>query len=84
MKWQVIYIRDIVADCVPFHPQYVVHIGGAIRDFGDQCRDKNTVLGKHPEDYELYHHGEWDDKEAVYTPLEKRVQLAVGSNYRDQ
>lgn len=81
MKYQVIYVRDIKSNCVPFAPMYVIHIGSAIRDFGDQCRDEKSVLSKHPEDYELYHHGEWDDIEATYTPLPRPQQLSAGSNY---
>lgn len=81
-KYQVLYVRDIKANCVPFTPLYVIHIGSAVRDFGDQCQNPETVLSKHPEDYELYHHGEWDDVDATYTPHKKPIQLAVGSNYR--
>lgn len=82
MKLQVLYIRDIVANCVPFAPMYVHHLGSAIRDFGDQCKNKESQLGKHPEDYELYHHGEWDDVEATYTPLERPKQIAIGHDYK--
>lgn len=82
-KFQVIYVRDIVANCVPFVPSYVTHVGAAIRDFQDQCKDKQTTIGKHPGDYELMHHGEWDDVDATYTPLEKPKQLAVGANHSD-
>lgn len=81
MKLQMIYIRDIVADAIPFAPGFVHHLGAAIRDFGDQCKDKTTTLGKHPADYELYHFGEWDDVEATLTPLDKPKQIAVGANY---
>lgn len=83
MKLQILTVRDIVADCCPFAPMYVHHLGAAIRDFGDQCRDKNTPLGKHPSDYELFHVGEWDDVENVHTLLEKKRQIAVGANYKD-
>lgn len=83
-KYQVLYIRDIKANCVPFTPVYVIHVGGAIRDFGDQCKNPEMLISKHPGDYELYHHGEWDDIDATYTPLKKPKQLAVGSDYIDK
>lgn len=83
MKMQVLYIRDLMADCVPFVPMYVHHIGAAIRDFGDQCKKRDTTLGAHPEHYELWHYGEWDDVEAVFTPLPQKKQIAVGANYTD-
>lgn len=81
MKLQMIYIRNITANVVEFAPMFVHHLGMAIRDFGDQCRNKDTPLGKHPDEYELYHHGEWDDVDAVYTPLPRPKQLAAGINY---
>jgi len=33
----------------------------AIRDFTSACRDPASVISKFPEDYELYHVGDWDD-----------------------
>lgn len=91
MKLQIICIRDIIANCYPFPPMFVAHLGGAVRDFGDQCRDKTTQLGKHPDDYELYHVGEWDDTDAHFNvdhraiqhgdTIFERKQIAVGSNY---
>lgn len=86
MKFQVICTRDIIAN-VYSNPMFVPHLGSAIRDFGDECRrkDPNNILGKHPEDFELWHMGEYDDNTGVYTafPMEERKQLAVGANYRD-
>lgn len=32
----------------------------ALRMFADTCNDENTVLAKHPEDYELYELGDFD------------------------
>lgn len=88
MKTQILLIRDIVANCHPFPPLFVIHIGSAIRDFGDQCKDKTTKLGMHPEDYELYHVGEWDDVTGnFHTPSHANDmqpnQIAVGKNYKD-
>jgi hypothetical protein len=83
MKLQVIATRDIVAN-VYGQPMYVVHIGQAIRSFGDEAQRKepNNVLAQHPEDFELWHLGEWDDETAEYTELKPRKQLAAGANYR--
>jgi len=82
MKLQILVIRDIVSNCYPFAPMHVIHIGSAIRDFGDQCKDPTKPLGAHPSDYELYHNGEWDDTTNEYTLLEQPKQLAVGLNYK--
>lgn len=48
-------------------PQFIAHFGGAVRWFGDQCNDKATAFGQHPEDYEIHDlgvfetdTGDWD------------------------
>lgn len=58
----------------------------AIRSFGDECRRKEpgNALGAHPEDYELWHIGSFDDNTGFFRNLEERKQIAVGANYRDQ
>lgn len=84
--YQAISTRDIVANVYSI-PQFVPYLGHAIRSFGDQCRskEKDNVLAKHPEDFELWHLGEYDDGTGTYTafPMEQRKQLAVGANYRE-
>lgn len=71
-------------------PVFVPHLGQAIRSFGDECRRKEpgNVLATHPEDFELWHIGEYDDITGTfagmgeYEPFERK-QIAVGANYRD-
>lgn len=87
MKMQMVALRDIVAN-VWNAPSFVPHLGTAIRSFGDECRRKepNNVMGNHPEDFELWHIGEYDDNslaECRFFPEQERKQLAVGANYRD-
>jgi hypothetical protein len=36
----------------------------AIRDFGDAVQDQQTTLNRHPEDYQLFEIGEYDDNTA--------------------
>lgn len=93
MKMHVLAIRDIKADVFLTPPMFVANIGSAIRDFGDACRGEpaGNQIAKHPEDYELYHTGVWDDKTATVDNTEgpdgkvnttdKPIQIAVGSNY---
>lgn len=38
--------------------------GIAVRMFGDLCKDGNTEVGKHPEDYRLFYIGYFDDETA--------------------
>lgn len=85
---QILIIRDIVANAYPFPPMFVVHLGSAIRDFGDQCKDKTTTLGKHPSDYELFHVGEWDAHTGLFLVNNESndwapKQIAIGKNYAE-
>lgn len=99
MKMYMVVTRDIVSN-VHGIPVFVPHIGQAIRSFGDECRrkDTNNVLGNHPEDFELWLIGEYDDERADFTieghtvnpndpsgspTIYRKKQIAVGANYRD-
>lgn len=78
--------RDVVAN-VHSNLMQVPHIGGSIRAFGDECKRKepNNILAQHPEDFELWIVGEYDDNTGIITPYNhpERKQLAVGANYRE-
>lgn len=41
-------------------------IGEVKRQFMDIVNDGKSPFGKHPEDFELYHIGEWDDNTGRY------------------
>lgn len=89
MKMQIVAVRDIKAN-VYAQPMFVGSLGAAIRSFGDECQreDNNNVLYKHPEDFELWHLGEYDDADGSFYTVESsdsyfdKKQLAVGSNYK--
>lgn len=82
MKYYIVSVRDIVADCY-MAPIFVPNLGSAIRSFGDACKNKepNNPIGTHPEDFELHHIGGWDDQHAEFDTSEKPKQIAVGRNY---
>lgn len=65
-----IYDEKIAAYGVPF---FTPAIGSAARMFADLANDPNTAVGKHPEDYTLYHIGYYGDDgarvEANPTPV---------------
>lgn len=86
MKMEIIATRDIVSNLYG-QPMFVPTIGGAIRAFGDECKRKepNNILSTHPEDFELWHLGSWDDNTGIFDmfPHEHRKQIAVGANYRE-
>lgn len=84
MRFKIISVRDIVAD-VFSQPQFAPNLGSAIRSFGDQCRNKTegNIIGAHPQDFELYELGEFDDSKAEFHCDNPPRQIAVGSNYKD-
>ena len=60
MVQNVISIRDSKSG-VFSRPQSVVSLGVGRRMFGDLAVDVSTDIGKHPEDFALYHLGDYDD-----------------------
>lgn len=76
-----IAIRDTVAN-VFTQPVFTNSIGGAIREFGDRCRgDKKDLVAMHPEHFELYEIGAYNDETAEIIPLKPPKQIATGANY---
>jgi len=57
------------------HPTFFAQKGQAIRTFEDAVNDAQTIFCKHPEDFALFHIGEWDDKTGVITPLPNPVHV---------
>lgn len=78
----IVIVRDIKADVYGV-PMFVASLGGAIRSFGDEvAKTDGNPFALHPEDYELYHVGEFDEIECKFKLLAKPAQLAVGSNFK--
>lgn len=84
MKMLIIATRDIVSN-VFGQPVFVPHLGQAIRSFGDECRRKEpgNVLAQHPEDFELWLLGTYNDADGSFEDQNERKQIAVGANYRE-
>lgn len=82
MKLAIIVIRDSAAD-VFSQPQFVASVGGFVRAFGDQIRKKeaNDALGAHPQDFEAFHIGWYDDASADFEFFANRVSIARGADY---
>lgn len=81
MKLHILVIRDIVAN-VYGQPNFVASIGGAIRGFGDQINNpqKPDVISQHPEHFEMYKLGMYDDETAKFDLLPQPEQVATGAN----
>jgi hypothetical protein len=82
MKLVIVVIRDIVAN-VYAQPQFVASLGGTIRGFGDEINRaaEDNPLYKHPEDFEMFTLGVYDDSDASFE-LTKPVSVAVGKNLK--
>lgn len=85
MKYKIVTLRDRSADLYG-QPSFVVNIGGAIRSFGDEVKrphtdDRPNVVNQHPEDFDLYLLGEYDDETGVFTNEERPKQIAIGKDY---
>lgn len=63
-------VRDAKVDAFT-RPVFVPHVGYAVRSFGDEVarkQDATNGLAMHPEDYELFLVGEFDESNGVITP----------------
>lgn len=54
--------------------------GEAERMFADLVSDAGTLVGKHPEDFDLWHVGDYDDSTGAITPANNLI--VSGSSYK--
>jgi len=80
MNLLVLAIRDRAAD-VFGQPIFVPSLGGAIRSFGDEVnrKDSQNNLANHPEDFDLYQIGVYDDNTGHIEASAPRM-VAVGKD----
>jgi len=78
MKLKAFSVRDSKAE-VYGQPFYGNTHGHAERSFSQLVNDKTSQPGQYPEDFDLYHIGEYDDQTGIFTPLDtpNHVQKAV-------
>lgn len=77
----IVSVRDRQTDTFS-RPMFVAHIGAAIRSFADEINrteDKNNGLAAHPEDYDLYELGQFDDSTGAFVSQPPR-QIAIGKD----
>lgn len=80
MELIIVAVRDRAAD-VFAQPNFVHSVGGAIRSFSDEINRvaHDNVLNKHPEDFDLYQLGVYDDNSGLFVS-DKPKQIAVGKD----
>lgn len=71
MKLVIVSVKDLAADAFA-RPFYVQSIGMALRSFMDEVNreDANNTMYHHPDDFALYHLGEFDDNTCKFDLLE--------------
>lgn len=81
MILKIVAIRDRAAD-VFGQPNFVTSIGGAIRSFSDEINNKRegNTLNQHPEDFDLFELGDYDDASASFDLLPQPRQIAIGKD----
>jgi len=67
-------------------PFFMPNVGMAVRAFGDDVVRPNSQIGVHPQDYDLYHVGAFDDAtgEMISLPEFERKVLARALDYKVQ
>jgi len=82
MIYKILAIRDRAAD-VFGQPIFTASTGAAIRSFGDEINNNNgNNLNKHPEDFDLYYLGTFNDEAGEFDLLKRPEQVAVGKDLR--
>lgn len=83
MKYKVCCIYDRVAQLFGV-PNFVNTTGATVRAFADEINRPSTdnQLHQHPEDFDLYYLGSFDDHECTWDMLPQPELLARGANLK--
>ena len=79
MKMVICSIRDSAADAYG-RPFFLPSVGVAIRSFTDEVNrsSEDNQIYQHPEDFDLFELGEFDDNTGRFVLLDMPKQLALG------
>lgn len=70
MKLIIFSVRDSALNAF-LRPFYVPAVGAAVRGFSDEVNRKDSEMFKHPEDYELFEMGTFDEESGDFELLDK-------------
>lgn len=82
MILQIFAVYDSKADAY-LQPFFMPSKGQAMRSFQDLSNEPKTQFNKHPEDFTLFHIGEFDDMDATIKTLDAKIPLALASELKD-
>lgn len=78
---QVLAVRDRALDAFGT-PIFVPAISVAVRSFSDEVNRPDSALCAHPEDYDLFHLGSFEDSTGRLLSLELPRQVAIGKDLK--
>lgn len=73
-------VRDSAVNAF-LRPFYVPALGAAVRGFTDEVNRSDSEMGKHPEDYELFELGEFNEETATFLMLDKPRSLGRAKDF---
>lgn len=83
MKLVLCSVKDRAADAYG-RPMFVPSVGVAIRSFSDEVnrQDSENQLFNHPDDFDLYELGEFDDNTGLFNLHEQPKLLSLGKQVK--
>lgn len=80
MKLKMFAVFDVKAAAY-LAPFFLPTVGQAVRAFADASNDPSTMFAKHPEDYTLFHVGEFDDSSGDCAPVVPHASLGNAAQF---
>jgi len=81
MKMYAVYDSKAEVHSAPF---VVRTKGEAIRSFQEAANNKESHIGKYPEDYALFEIAEWNDENGVVTPHKAPIHIGGAREFLKQ
>lgn len=78
MKLSIFAIKDTKTGFLSMTTEQNVQC--AVRNFDHAMKNTQSLLYTHPEDFELYHLGEYDTESGIITPLPTPEFIVAGSS----
>lgn len=76
MKQKILAVHDRAINAY-MQPFFTPALGAGVRAFQDEINNEQSPMHKHPDDYDLYHLGEFDTETGNFTSITP-TQIAIG------
>lgn len=81
MKMIVFSVRDRALNGF-MRPFVAPAVGIAVRSFADEVNKQDSPMFAHPDDYDLYELGTFDEETGLIVPRETPRQVAIGKEHK--